>query len=60
MNKHNASFCQSPRLFQPPRLLTLEIFVKLIVYCTLPIIILTEICQPPRLFRRPRLFEVRE
>ena len=53
-------FCQSPRLFQPPGLLTLEIFVKLIVYCTLPIIILTEICQPPRLFRRPRLFEVRE
>ena len=53
-------FCQSPRLFQPPRLLTLEIFVKLIVYCTLPIIILTEICQPPRLVRRPRLFEVRE
>ena len=26
------SFCQPPRLFQPPRLLTLEIFVNLHVY----------------------------
>ena len=31
------SFCQPLRLFQPPRLLTLEIFVNLPVYCTLPV-----------------------
>ena len=30
-------FCQSPRLFQPPRLLTLEVFANLPVYCTLPV-----------------------
>ena len=30
-------FCQSPRLFQPPSLLTLEIFANLSIYCTLPV-----------------------
>ena len=30
-------FCQPPHLFQPPRLLTLEIFPNLPFYCTLPV-----------------------
>ena len=42
---------------KPPRLLTLEIFANIPVYCTLPFIILAEICQPPRLFGSPILFE---
>ena len=29
-------FCHSPRLFQPLRLLTLEIFANFPIYCTLP------------------------
>ena len=30
-------FCQPPRLFQPSRLLTLEIFANLPIYCTRPV-----------------------
>ena len=30
-------FCQPPRLFQPPHLLTLEIFANLTVCCTLTV-----------------------
>ena len=61
MNKHNASFCQSPRLFQPPRLLTLEILAKLPVYYTLPILLFwPKFASLPVYFVPPLLFKTRE
>ena len=53
-------FCQLPRLFQPPRLLTLEIFVNLSFIATSPFIVFAEVCKLPRVFRFPLLFETRE